>query len=365
MKMHTQLNRPTGLSLIELLVAIALGGILMGGAISLFVNNRATYEVTNDMARLQENARFTLQILTQDIRMAGYTGCLDEVSEVNDLIGESIGDLANFSFGVEGFEQGGTGWLPTNHAGQDDALIIGSASPLYNAFMNDSDGITVRYLQSDLSQIGTDYNNEVINTSPNDANAANLALSIRNLTHSFVDGQTAGVADCGGVDTFTVNGATLPGAAVLTASRLSRSWQILNRAIVAPFIGVRYFVRVNAAGNPALFRSRIVPNDASAEQTQELVDGVQSLQILYRGSSGGYTDATATDFRDVIAVKVAMLLRTNDGLNKEPDNNVYEVGAERFCRDDLTVAPVCTRTYPPDNRRRRVFQTTIFVRNAL
>jgi type IV pilus assembly protein PilW len=123
MKMHAPLNRLAGLSLIELLVAIALGGLLMGGAISLFVNNRATYEVTNDMARLQENARFALQILTQDIRMAGYTGCLDEVSEVNDLIGESTGDLANFSFGIEGYEQGGTtGWLPTNHLGQDDPV---------------------------------------------------------------------------------------------------------------------------------------------------------------------------------------------------------------------------------------------------
>ena len=365
MKMHTQRNRLAGLSLIELLVAIALGGLLMGGAISLFVNNRATYEVTNDMARLQENARFTLQLLTQDIRMAGYTGCLDEVSEVNDLIGEPTGALANFSFGIEGYEQGGTDWLPTNHVGQDDAIIAGSTSPLYNAFMADSDGITVRYLQSNLSQAGTDFNNEVTNISPSDANETNPNLSIRNLTHSFVDGQTAGVADCGGVDVFTVNGDTPVGSAFVAADALSRSWQVLNRAIVSPFVGVRYFVRLNAAGNPALFRSTIDPDDAGAEETRELVDGVQSLQILYRGSNGGYTDATATDFRDVIAVKVAMLLRTNDGLNREPDDNVYEVGTERFCRAGLVANPVCTRTYPADNRRRRVFQTTIFVRNAL
>jgi len=151
----------------------------------------------------------------------------------------------------------------------------------------------------------------------------------------------------------------------VAADALSRSWQVLNRAIVSPFVGVRYFVRLNAAGNPALFRSTIDPDDAGAEETRELVDGVQSLQILYRGSNGGYTDATATDFRDVIAVKVAMLLRTNDGLNREPDDNVYEVGTERFCRAGLVANPVCTRTYPADNRRRRVFQTTIFVRNAL
>ena len=78
---------------------------------------------------------------------------------------------------------------------------------------------------------------------------------------------------------------------------------------------------------------------------------------------------TRNDYLSVVAVKISLLLATIDEFGNTLDNNVYDVGNERFCRDTSTVPitptpnPVCTRTYPPDNRRRRVFQTTIAVRN--
>jgi len=149
MTSRARMVRPRGLSLIELLVAIALGGLLMGGAISLFVNNRATYEITNDMARLQENARFALQLLTRDIRMAGYVGCVNDLTKVNDNIGLNEGRLANFTHGIEGFESGAAAWSPSPHTGEGEAVIAGdtTATPPYHPFYADSDGITVRYLE--------------------------------------------------------------------------------------------------------------------------------------------------------------------------------------------------------------------------
>ena len=127
--------RSLGLSLIELLVAVALGGILMGGAISLFVNNRATYEITNDMARLQENARFALQIMTEDIRMAGYIGCVNDFTKVNDNVtpvvsGISEGDLGSFAHAIEAFESSEAQWLPVGEV-RDSA-----------GYAANSDGIT-------------------------------------------------------------------------------------------------------------------------------------------------------------------------------------------------------------------------------
>jgi hypothetical protein len=69
------------------------------------------------------------------------------------------------------------------------------------------------------------------------------------------------------------------------------------------------------------------------------------------------------DYLSVVAVRISLLLGTVDEFGGGPDNNVYDVGAERFCRTGLVAVPACTRTYAPDQRRRRVFQTTVAVRN--
>ena len=384
-------RRPTprarGLSLIELLVAVAIGGILMGGAITLFVNNRATYEVTNDMARLQESARFAMQLMSQDIRMAGYVGCVNDVTKVNDNLGLAEGQLANFTHAIEGYEAGDAAWSPSGHLGQDKAVIAGGAD--FNAFEDNSDGITVRYFMGNMQRTGGVIDNEVVNASPDDANPTNPVIQVRNLTHTLDAGQAAAISDCGGADLFALDAApgTAGGVDTVTASALNRSYEALNRAIVTPFMAVRYFVRQNGAGVPALFRSTLDPGDAvnpanvGQEVTVELVDGVQSLQLLYGVdanldgvpdeflSAGGTSvidpDIKLTsrnDYLSVVAVRISLLLATVDEFGGDPDNNVYDVGVMRFCRAGLAVVPACT-TYPPDQRRRRVFQTTVAVRN--
>src|SRR5690606_21019944 len=46
-----------GVTLIELMVALAIGSFLMIGAVTVFMQGRTTFRVTESIARLQENAR--------------------------------------------------------------------------------------------------------------------------------------------------------------------------------------------------------------------------------------------------------------------------------------------------------------------
>ncbi len=62
----------TGLSLVELMVALVVGLLLLGGVIEIFVANKQTYRVADTSARIQENARFVAEILGHHIRMTGY-----------------------------------------------------------------------------------------------------------------------------------------------------------------------------------------------------------------------------------------------------------------------------------------------------
>ncbi len=63
-----------GLTLVELMIAMVIGLVLVGGVIQIFVANNQTYRVTENMSRMQENGRFALDIMGKMIRSAGFRG---------------------------------------------------------------------------------------------------------------------------------------------------------------------------------------------------------------------------------------------------------------------------------------------------
>jgi type IV pilus assembly protein PilW len=105
MKCNRQ-NRPAhqhGLSLIELMIAMVLGLLLMSGVISIFLSAKQGYINQDATAQLQENARFALDMMTHEIRMAGFGGCSDAISVANTLDGDA-GLANNYSEGLRGYE---------------------------------------------------------------------------------------------------------------------------------------------------------------------------------------------------------------------------------------------------------------------
>lgn len=63
-----------GLSLVELMIAIALGLLIIAGVISVFVNASGARNEIERTSRQIENGRYALELLTDDLRMAGYYG---------------------------------------------------------------------------------------------------------------------------------------------------------------------------------------------------------------------------------------------------------------------------------------------------
>ena len=72
----------SGLTLIELIVAMAIGSFLVVGAITMFTQGQQAFRVNESSSRLQENARLALAILESDIRMAGYFGLAARASVI-------------------------------------------------------------------------------------------------------------------------------------------------------------------------------------------------------------------------------------------------------------------------------------------
>jgi type IV pilus assembly protein PilW len=96
-----------GFTLIELMIAMLIGVFLMAGVIQIFLSAKQAYRLQENLSRLQENGRFAMDIMTKDIRMAGYSPyeCLpkptplppafDKVNNTNNLCGTATLENAN------------------------------------------------------------------------------------------------------------------------------------------------------------------------------------------------------------------------------------------------------------------------------
>lgn len=80
-------RRSLGVTLIELMVALAIGGFLMIGAVSVFLQARQTFRLTDAVARLQETGRFALDALEPEIRMAHYWGLTTQTVAIEGRAG--------------------------------------------------------------------------------------------------------------------------------------------------------------------------------------------------------------------------------------------------------------------------------------
>lgn len=72
-----------GFGLIELMVALALGVMLALGAAQIFLSARETYLAQYAAAVAQEDARFVLSKIAQEVRMIGMFGCQSTDSIIN------------------------------------------------------------------------------------------------------------------------------------------------------------------------------------------------------------------------------------------------------------------------------------------
>jgi type IV pilus assembly protein PilW len=142
-----------GLSLIELMVSLVIGGLLIAGAVTVYMQSRNTYRTNDVAARMQEIGRYALDVIAPDVRLAGFWGLTNRpdsftngaAAVTKDCAGNFTADVAQPIEGRDAEVTGGAGyataWACTMAAGYKkvnwaDVLIVrrGGADPV--AFEN-------------------------------------------------------------------------------------------------------------------------------------------------------------------------------------------------------------------------------------
>jgi type IV pilus assembly protein PilW len=149
------------------------------------------------------------------------------------------------------------------------------------------------------------------------------------------------------------------------------STNISAAPVVGNLITDAYYIARGASGAPALFRSTAnwspAINGYGQPTAMELVDGVESMQILYGvdadgdGTAENYVTAdNVTEWSWVVSVNISLLMRssnvTGDATDLTDDTNTYVLGGPDAATG-VTIDPF------DDKRRRRVFNVSIRIRN--
>ena len=136
-----QQKNQSGITLVELMVALAIGSFLIIGAVTIYNQSRQAYAINESVARVQEIAQFAMDQIEADLRMASNWGRNSRGLAVE---GRSIGGTANPT-GLPVPTGCGADWaldlaLPIDGENNGYSLPCGAL----NGADNQSDVITVR-----------------------------------------------------------------------------------------------------------------------------------------------------------------------------------------------------------------------------
>lgn len=310
---RNRIHRESGVTLVELMVAIVVGLLLILGVIQVYLTSKQSYNAQAELARMQESGRFAMDLITRDLRRAGYWGGNVDTTKIegdpgpNTNLTDDTCDNSDWAriiaWRVTGLNDDETGYTcAAGRTAGTDLLTIRYAGP---------EPVTTITADNTLYLRSTLFAGMVMRGSNESAN-------------------------------------TIPPLGASTPLHL--------RPQVRPLVSHAYYIAdstqtCNGVAIPALWRVRLLPGGTIA--AEEIAPGIEQLQVRFlEGNS--YVDApNVLNWANVTAVRVWLLARGNcpePGLDNAP---TYQM------------ADVLSWPNAPDNFRRQLYISTVMLRNTL
>jgi len=304
-----------GFTLVEIFVSLGIGVTLLAGVLSVFVSMKTTSKETSTFGELQENGRFALSILSDDLLRqdfwGDYTGTLDFAS-LQPVPGAPSNDCSGSGINNATFP-----------------VAAGSFRTLWGATVVNKDMmgcIDDAKLTSDLIQLKRVVSNPV--TIP----TVNNFYLITNMNDGNIFSGAGGVPTVGN----------------------SRIWEYQHHI---------YYIREETQGDnkvPVLMQGRLT----NAMTFDPIIDGIEIIRFMYGVDSTGdgivngfisadnMTDAFWNNANNssILAIKVYVLARSILPDHKYDNDNTYQIGDVSFTFND--------------NYRRLLLSSTITLFNA-
>lgn len=354
---YNDVKKQLGISLIELMIAMVLGLLIMGGVIELFINSKQVYRVQENQSRIQENARFAMNFISKDVRMAGFFGCLGKNYETSN-IENALNDPTNITWSLEAL------------AGYDNVdaafsvftdVVPGTDIIVFRGLLNEMIPLVEPYSNSAQMFVDPIFNNDCPAGADENTCHEGEILMVTDCTQGTIF-QTTQTTATGGADpainvVHSANATFTPG----NMAPATFDQEYGSGAYIARFNSYAYYIRLNPAGQSSLYRARIslVNNEDNSFFAEELVEGVENMQILYGEDTDDdnvanyYLSAGLVDMDKVVSIKIDILVASlEDNLATETLSYYFPTYAEN-------------QTAATDRKIRRAYSSTLAIRNRL
>lgn len=332
-----------GMTLVEWMVSMTIGLVLLAGLTALIARQSSTQAELEKSSRQIENGRYAMQLLNEDIQMAGYYG---EFSKVSTTPPASIDPCSTdltvmeglMAFPVQGYDNDtATTVRPScisaaNHVPGTDILVVRRVEPatLTIATAASAAGGQV-YLQSGLLPPGGVEFEKKLATG-----ATTAAFTLLTQAKPGIPAAPAALRK------FLVHIYFVSPCSVMAGSSCSSS---------------------DDGGKPIPTLKRMELTAAGAMTTVPLVEGIENMQIDYGidsiapidGAPDGQFVSTTTNWANVMALRIHLLARSNESSAGYVDPKTYTMGVKA----DATAQTVT----PGTAHKRRLFSQLIRVVN--
>jgi len=361
-----EVRRQGGFSMVEIMVGITVSMILMTGVIQLFVGNKQTYRFHEALARIQENGRFSLEMVSNNIRMAGFTGC-----PLSGTVENVLNNTGAWT-GVDWWKNFQTGW-PGSLVGYDGTQVhpgVAFDSVHVARRIQDTDAITILGGSGGYSIDPTSVIPTFKLMQLNRPNGGTLGL-----------GNLVIVCNTQNTSLFQVSNtpsATVPVAHAATGNPGNSTAALVSSYVtqssMVDYAPTAFYVGLSVSGTTrSLYQLQlqVTSTGVASMVAQELLEGVENMQIFYGVGTNGivtqYLDATnvpswsySSTTPSVLSVRIHLLVSSQN-----ENNLVNQPQTYIFPNDTGDSATMGRTVLAADRRLYQVFSTTIGIRNRL
>lgn len=299
-------RRSGGMTLVELMIAMVLGLVVIGGVVSIVVANKQSYRTNEALSKVQESSRTAFEILARDVRQAATNGCGNSNRIANVLPGTS---WWQGWFGVTGYDDAASD--PAVAFGSDQAERVDGTDSLQ---LQGIEGVGLSVQTHDPALASLKIN--ALST----GFAANDVLIVCDFDHSAIfqvsnyDSANVTVVHNAGSGSNCSAGLGYPTDCTSSSGNV---YAFGPNSQIARFAAVDWFIGNNgraSEGGRSLFRRRLGP--AATMLSEEIVAGVTDLQLQYRlDGTDSFDDASALgvgDWASINAVSISLTMDSAD-----------------------------------------------------
>lgn len=354
-----------GVSLVELMVALAIGSFIVLVVATLFANVSLGFRANDDSGSANENGHFALRLLTDDLRMSGFIGLFNDPARIEISRTNMISEIASENCGDQSWPLrfiksdntlGYIEYAPNLSTNNPFSACISASN-----FVANSPAIVVRHATG-FAVPDTDGDGSLANNFADDDNQLYLQSSPKGAIVFMGKDYKEGIK------------ASSRHRAIFWRNALGTVSEIdapaFRYAVYLYYIrpcsrptgagGVCTPTDDNAAPIPTLVRRQLSNTDPAVLVETPVAEGVERIGLMYGidtnddGTPDSYT-STLTNPDQAMTVRIALLLRTRElqaGYDDSP--YTYDFGSATFN---------CTAAAAPCNYRRFVMSDTVQLKN--